>query len=277
MVYISSSCLNNSSIFDSIIELATITQNIELSGGTKIQENMLEKIIQLKNNIHLNFLVHSYFPPPSEDFVLNFADTSNKTREFITESMKYIDMLNIPYYSIHTGFKRDFNIKDELLIDGSNSFSINNIYENINWFYSSFDKKLALENLFPNNQSDTCFGSSFDDIINILDTNKNVYLLLDFGHLKVSSRYYGFNYLDAINTLFNEYGNRILEIHLSDNDGREDNHDLIYSDSIQYMILDKFKDIINTNKINIVIEARNCSLIELKECNNLIKKVIGEK
>ena len=93
----------------------------------------------------------------------------------------------------------------------------------------------------------------------------------------MSSRYYGFNYLDAINTLFNEYGNRILEIHLSDNDGREDNHDLIYSDSIQYMILDKFKDIINTNKINIVIEARNCSLIELKECNNLIKKVIGEK
>jgi uncharacterized protein (UPF0276 family) len=269
--------LKNNSIFESITELSSITQSIELSGGTEIQENMIERIIKLKYNKHLNFLVHSYFPPPSENFVLNFADTSNKTREFIKESMKYIDMLNIPYYSIHTGFKQDFNIKNEILIDGSNNFSINNIYENISWFYSNFKKKLALENLFPNNQNDTCFGSSFDDIINILDTNKNVYLLLDFGHLKVSSRYYGFNYLNAINTLFNEYGNRILEIHVSENDGLEDKHNLIYSDSIQYMILDKFKDIINSNKINIIIEARNYSLIELEECNNLIKEIIGEE
>lgn len=274
MVYLSSSCLKNNSILESINQLSSITKNIELSGGTRYDKYLYEKVCELKDEF--NFLVHSYFPPPSQDFVLNFADTSDKTREFITESMRYVDTFNIPYYSVHTGFKKDFAIKDEILIDGYNSFSIENIYENIEWFYSNFDKKLALENLFPNGQNETCFASSLDDVLNLLNKNNSIYLLLDLGHLKVSSRYYGFNYFKAINILFNEYGNRILEIHISENDGIKDDHHIIYSDSVQYMILDKFKDIINYNNINVVIEARDYSLKQLKECNDLIKNIIGE-
>lgn len=274
MVFLSSSCIKSNSIIESVQQLGTITENIELSGGTKYDEFLYKKIFEFKDNF--NFLIHSYFPPPIDDFVLNFADTSSKTRSFISGSMRYVDMLDIPYYSIHAGFKKKFNIQNEILIDGCGSFKIEDIYENVDWFNDSFDKKLALENLFPNGQNETCFASSLDDIIDILDMNKSIYLLLDFGHLKVSSRYYGFNYLEAINTLFSEYGNRILEIHISENSGIKDDHNIVYSDSIQYMILDKFKEIINTNKINIVIEARDYTLKQLQECNNLIKKIIGE-
>ena len=277
MIYISSSCIKNNSIFESIDKLKDIAPNIELSGGSKIQNGMLENIKRLMSNYKFNFLIHSYFPPPTEDFVLNFADISSKTRDFITHSMEYVNELDIEYYSVHAGFKQDFKIENELLVDGRNHFGIENIKKNISWFYESFSKKLALENLFPNGQNENCFASHIDEIIDILNFDERVYLLLDLGHLKISSRFYSFDYLKAVNLLFNNYPNRILEVHLSENDGVEDSHNLIYSDSIQYMILDKFKKTIMDNNINLVIEARGHSIQELKKCYNLLNNIIGEK
>jgi len=276
LLYISSSCVNNSSIFESIDRIKDITKNIELSGGSKIQNNMIEKIIKLKNIDSLNFLIHSYFPPPAENFVLNFADTSDKTRDFITHSMEYIINLDLPYYSIHAGFKQDFNFKNELLVNGKNSFPLENIKKNISWFYDNFTKNLALENLFPNGQNETCFASHIEEIIELLEFDKRIFLLLDLGHLKISSRFYGFNYLEAVNLLFDKYSNRILEIHLSENNGIEDKHYIIQSDSIQYMILEKFRKNIIDNNINLVIEARGYSIDELKSCYTLLNTIIGE-
>lgn len=276
MLYISSASIKNNSIFETINQLKTITNNIELSGGTKIQEDMLENISKLKNK-KFNFLVHSYFPPPINDFVLNFADTSKKTRAFITESMKYVKELDIPYYSVHAGFKRDFKIKNELLIDGKSSFLMENIINNISWFCDSYTEKIALENLFPNGQKETCFVSHINEIVELLELDRRVFLLLDLGHLKISSRFYKFNYLEAVNLLFNKYSDRILEIHLSENNGMEDNHYIIQSDSIQYMILEKFRKNIIDNNINLVIEARGYSIEELNQCYDLLNKIKGEE
>jgi len=275
MLYISSACLYNESIVDSIKSLILITKNIELSGGTKYDKKLFDRIIRLKKENSLNFLVHSYFPPPNDDFVLNFADTSKKTKIFIQESMKYVSKLEIPYYSIHAGFKKRFMIKDELLVDGKEQFVIENITENIKWYHTEYSQLLALENLFPNGQNDTCFLSHIDEIIDFLDNNKNIYLLLDLGHLKISAKYYNFNYLDAANKLFNNYSDKILEIHLSENDSLSDQHKIILSDSIQYMIIEKFRHKIIKYNINLVIEARGYNLSELEICYKLINKIIG--
>jgi len=276
LLYISSASIKNNSIFETINQLKTITNNIELSGGTKIQEDMLENISKLKNK-KFNFLVHSYFPPPINDFVLNFADTSKKTRAFISESMKYVKELDISYYSVHAGFKRDFKIKNELLIDGKSSFLMENIINNISWFCDSYTEKIALENLFPNGQKETCFASHINEIVELLELDRRVFLLLDLGHLKISSRFYKFNYLEAVNLLFNKYSDRILEIHLSENNGMEDNHYIIQSDSIQYKILEKFRKNIIDNNINLVIEARGYSIEELNQCYDLLNKIKGEE
>ena len=277
MLYISSSSIKNDNIIDSINELQSITSNIELSGGTKKQTDTLNKILSLHKKDELNLLVHSYFPPPANDFVLNFADISNRTRAFIKDSMMYVQKFKISYYSIHAGFKKDFNINNEILEDGKGFFSLENIKKSIDWFYNNYSEKLALENLYPNGQNETCFASSIDEITELLDLDERVYLLLDLGHLKISSRFYKFNYLEAVNLLFNKYSDRILEIHLSENNGMEDNHYIIQSDSIQYMILEKFRKNIIDNNINLVIEARGYSIQELNQCYNLLNKIIGEK
>lgn len=275
MLFISSACVKSNNILDSIEKLQVITKNIELSGGSKESNGLFESITNLKAAKDFNFLVHNYFPPPRENFVLNFADTSLKTRDFINQSMKYVNSLDIPYYSVHAGFKRDFDIKNEILVDGVSSFKVENIKENISWYYDNFDKKIALENLYPNGQRDTCFGAHIDEIETILDFDSRVYLLLDLGHLKVASRSYGFNYLEAVTLLFEKYSDRILEIHLSENNGLLDDHNIIHTDSIQYMLVDKYKKLIKENNINLTIEARGFSLDELEICYNSLKKIIG--
>lgn len=278
LLYISTSSIQTKDITEAINQLSGITKNIELSGGCEYDENLLEKLIKIKQEKNINFLVHGYFPPSQKHFMLNFANKSGKTREFITETMGYAKSLDIPYYSIHAGFKRDFELKEELLINPKNKeYTLNGIAQNIGWFLNEFpNTKLAIENLYPNNQNtETCFLMHIDEIVDFFEHNKNVFLLLDLGHLKVSSWHLRFNYLKAVELLFDKYIDRILEIHLSENEGIYDDHFIIHSDSIQYMILRKYAHMIKQNKINITIESRNSTVEDLVECSILVNDVIG--
>ena len=275
MIYISTACIKEANILNTITALAKITPHIELSGGSLYRENLLTDLITLKQQQSLDFILHSYFPPPKTPILLNFADSSEQTREFITESMQFVEKLGIDYYSIHAGFKKDFQLTNELLEGGNKSFSFSGMSENVAWFNQNFAQRLALENLFPNNNSETCFMSSFDDILETLTRYPSIYLLLDLGHLKLSSRYYGFNYLDAVDQLFTNYADRILELHLSDNYGSFDDHHIIHSDSIQYILIKTYKNIIEKYKIKITIEARGYSLTTLEKSYKLVTNLFN--
>lgn len=270
MVYISTSCVKAANVVDAVKALSHFTGHIELSGGSQYQDNLLQDLVTIKTQQNIDFLVHSYFPPPKTPILLNFADTGNETREFITESMHFVEALGVNYYSVHAGFKSDFNLENEILDGGSKTFSIAGIGENITWFEKHFSQKIALENLHPNLQKDTCYMAEFNEILQMLNDYPQLYLLLDLGHLKVSSRFYGFNYLDAVKQLFSEYADRILELHLSENHGSFDDHHLLFSDSAQYMIVDIYKEIIKENNIKITIEARGYALTEVEKCYYLI-------
>ena len=55
--------------------------NIELSGGTEYYDNFENDLINLKKEFDLNYLIHNYFPPPLEHFVLNLASTDKDIYE----------------------------------------------------------------------------------------------------------------------------------------------------------------------------------------------------
>ena len=80
MIYISSSCVKNTKIKDSVEELATNGfKNIELSGGTEYYDNFENDLLELKDKYNLNYRCHNYFPPPKKHFVLNLASPNNET------------------------------------------------------------------------------------------------------------------------------------------------------------------------------------------------------
>ncbi len=277
MLFISTSSIKTGSVLEAVDKLTGLTKNIELTGGNNYDACLQDKLLTIKKERDINFLIHSYFPPPQKHFILNFADTSKCTRGFIKNTMTYVKMLDIDYYSIHAGLKRDYKLKNELLIDpGVKHYSLDNIYENTKWFRKEFpDTKLALENLYPNNMNtEIGYLMHIDEIAEFLENNEYTYLLLDLGHLKAASRILDFNYLNAVELIFDKYIDRVLEIHISENQGKSDNHEMVYSDSIQYLLIKDYSDLIRDKNINVTIEARNYSIENIRENMKLINSAL---
>jgi hypothetical protein len=278
MIYLSSSCIKSSNVLDSIATLSGISKNIELSGGSNCQENLLESLKKLQEE-GFNFLLHGYFPPPKDHFLLNFADPSLKTQEFIQKSAFYTKELGISYYSTHAGFARNFSIgKSENLEDGIDRFDIEGIQKNTNWFFENTNGLgLALENLFPNNgDKNCCYWMKPECIAEALDADTRVSLLLDLGHLKISANTFGFSWETTCEEILERFAHRIKEIHVSENGGIYDDHLSIGKDSRQIVILKKYADSIRKYGINVTLEARESSLPQLQDSYNLIFNMLEE-
>ena len=234
-IYVSTSCLsskyNYSQILDAYSNLGI--KNVEL-GVCKDSTLDVAKLIKKHD---FNYIVHHYFPPPKEPFIVNLASPDKQIlRKSIDQMKNSIDFcadFDINFFSFHAGFRvdPDINLK----------FGFNNIpeYENsFNIFKESVEKivdyaermnvKVAIENnvLSEYNLIDgrnklllMCelweFERLFDEI-----TSKNLGILLDIGHLKVSSNLLMF---DA-NKFIYKLKDKTFAVHVSENNGRFDEH-----------------------------------------------------
>lgn len=278
-VYISSSCVRTEDIARAAGLLAAHVSNIELSGGGCHDAGLLGKLKALKREKGLNFLVHSYFPPPPVPFILNFADTGEKTRSFIDESMRFVQGLDCPYYSVHAGFRKEFTLANELLFDSESkkTYGMEGVSSNARWFEEKYPgKKLAIENLYPNNGNpESCLLMHIEEISGFMDEHSGASLLLDLGHLQISARMLGFDCLGAVALLFGRYGKRIAEIHLSENDLMKDDHFLVGKDSNQYGIVKEYAGAVRECGIKLTIEARNAGIEDILRSKELINEAVG--
>jgi sugar phosphate isomerase/epimerase len=99
-------------------ELAEIIQfsinhgidRIELSSGVAYQPNLLDRV-RATNQTQITYLVHNYFPPPEQAFVLNLASSGPQIRklsvDFCREAIDLSSELGAPFYSVHSGFAFD--------------------------------------------------------------------------------------------------------------------------------------------------------------------------
>jgi len=112
MIYISTSTLQSLSLENCIEEFISVgIRNIELSGGPKSHGDISDVLARYKKERHLNFLIHNYFPPPEDDFVLNIASPNGRLRarsiDFIKTSIDLAHDLEIDSYTVHAGYARD--------------------------------------------------------------------------------------------------------------------------------------------------------------------------
>ena len=251
MIYISTSCIKNEFIWESVEQIALLGfKDIELSGGTNKNPMMNEKLLLLKDNFNLNYRCHNYFPPPSEHFVMNLASSSstiyNSTINLIEESIELSNLLGANEYGFHAGFLTDIttseigkSVPGRELVDREHAIKIFikglKIVKNNNNIKLYVENNVVSRNNFNNfNQKNPFLITSHADVV---EMNKKIEfnLLLDIAHLYVSANTLQKDFESEFKLLnsFTDY------IHVSDNDGKSDENKPLKKGSNIYNALDK--------------------------------------
>jgi len=264
MVYISSSCSSENRIADSVKELVQLGfTNIELTGRTEFYKGIENDLLDFKEKHGLNYLIHNYFPPQRNDFVLNIAtknaDLRKKTLNLIRKATGLTVKFNQNLYSIHPGFRHDLlpEIKEGFFIKQNNESNI------MKDFYLMIDIllkeivpdgfRIAVENLSPKSATDQysflCTPEDIKQFLEYYHNRPNVGIVLDLGHLNVASVYLNFNKNKTLTNLLTNYLDRIFEIHISENNGQTDSHKITSIDSWQIKFLYKNKKVLKDKPI----------------------------
>jgi sugar phosphate isomerase/epimerase len=244
MIYVSSASVKNGLISESVRELAEANfSNIELTGGTQYYEHFARDLFQLKDTYSLNFLCHNYFPPPKNPFVLNLASLNNQVHnssmDHLKRAIEFSTQLGASRFAFHAGFFVDIPISQiGAGITESKLFDPQKAVDRFCESYIHLDKfsgqlNLYIENNVISARNYHCYNGvnpfmltnvqQYNELKGVIDFN----LLLDVGHLKVSS--------NALSLDFEEQCKKLIcltdYIHLSDNDALEDKNNEIKESS----------------------------------------------
>ncbi|ASY13799.1 Sugar phosphate isomerase/epimerase [Candidatus Nanopelagicus hibericus] len=211
-------------------------KQVELSSGSLVA-GVPEKLISLSREIDL--MLHNYFPPPKNPFVLNLASKdvqiSERTMEFFQNAIQLSASIGAKYYGVHAGFLTDISVSE--IGKTINAKSILGRDEGMELFISNItilDKfavnhgvVLLVENNvlskknFINNTTNPLLLTSPEEInLFFQSVSKGVRLLLDFGHLKVSANTLDFDLTSAVSDIQKWVGG----YHMSENHGELDDH-----------------------------------------------------
>ena len=210
-------------------------KNIELSGGTDYYPEYEADLLRLQDKYNLEFLVHNYFPPPREPFVLNLAsnynDIYNKSIDLCERAIALSKKLGGRRYGVHAGFiieiephevgriikKKPISDKDKALKRFSETI---NILED----KAGSDVKLYVENnVFSSDNAKSYYPDNpflLTDYGSLLEMQgyADINLLLDIAHLKVSSNTLGLDFPNQMSKMLNQAD----YIHLSENNSLHD-------------------------------------------------------
>jgi len=240
MIYVSSSCLKNAKIKDSVEELAINGfKNIELSGGTEYYDNFENELLELKDKYNLNYRCHNYFPPPKNHFVLNLASLNNNVFQdsfsHLQQSIFLSERLGAKKFAFHAGYFIDIKLNEI-----GKKLSRDNLFnesESVNRFCNAFEmlkrKAGGIELFIENNVFSAANSETYDTKNPFMMTNYEKYislkeridfnLLLDVAHLKVSAKTLRLDFEDEFKKMINVSN----YIHISDNDGLHDSNEAL--------------------------------------------------
>lgn len=284
MIYISSSCVKNTKIKDSVLELVNNGfVNIELSGGTEYYDGFEEDLFELKDKYNLNYICHNYFPPPKEHFVLNLASLNDtiyqNTLIHLTKTIELSKLLGSKKLAFHAGFFIDIKINEI-----GKKLSRENIYDrytSIQRFCEGYNKlkqladeyniELFIENnVFSStnyqtfNQENIFMLTNYIEYIELKE-KINFNLLLDIAHLKVSTNTQQLNFEKELSNLISA----TTYIHISDNDGLHDLNNSLKKNSTLIQLLQKF----NLKEKDFTLEIYD-SISNIKNSYKILQEVI---
>jgi len=210
---------------------------IELGSGTHWVPDVLRPVLETAGQ-QIHYLVHNYFPPHEQPFVLNLAASDPHILARSQAHCRYaIDLsaeLHARFFSVHAGFAfkaRPEHLGQEvtqvprvLLAEAHEIF-----VKSLRYLCSYAARKgtgLAVENnviaLFNlvNGKNMVGLCATAEDILRTYKDvgSSNLGFLIDVGHLKVTATSLGFD----MHAFLDKVAPHIVAFHLSDNDGMAD-------------------------------------------------------
>ena len=268
-----------------IFRLTDIQPYIQLNAG--LQNNTFDQLIKKLNKIKKEndviYSVHQSMFLPDENFYLNLSSSDEHIwGETVKAFKKSIDLakeIGARFVSYHGGYAANKAVQkkemDPVTIIGKLSFqeAYSNFRRGINEVlnYAEGDVEVSIENCCYRPNVRHIFSRS-EDFRYLTDQAK---ILFDVGHAYYSKRILNDNrYIDRI---IEE--RRISEIHISDNEGVKDSHQLIGYGTIPF--IEVFKHLIKLQKLPpVIIEANqkryNYTDKDLAKCIVDLQKMLEE-
>jgi len=277
MIFVSTTSLeNHSDAVETVKRLvdAGIT-SIELGADHKFPVDAA-KIIKMKKEFGLRYTVHAVFPPAKNKLMLNIGSADHETlRESIRIIKNSIDFCNkaeAELYSIHCGFLADIDrygnpisetITKEKCLDIMKS-SMAEIAE----YAERYGIKIAMENHTALTAA-TLFIRPTEILNMIKETGlRNFGLLVDIGHLNITSNKLGFDKIEEIERV----KDHILEFHISENNGERDEHKPLTSTRM----IDFLPKELLKGRIVTLEGYNNFSIDDVKKSTDIIEKLIAD-
>jgi sugar phosphate isomerase/epimerase len=210
-------------------------RSVEL--GSSEVEDADEDVAERLAGEPLDFVIHNYFPPPRDSFVLNLASPDRAIVErslaFVLNTLELAARVGAPLYSIHSGFVTDPVGFDGTSFEFPQPKSPHAAEQAQERFVEALRRPLARAEelgvllLVENNVcTERHVGKLLlqqpQEFISLFESLPSPALgaLIDFGHLNVSARVLGFERLEMISAITP----RIGAFHVHDNSGLADEH-----------------------------------------------------
>jgi len=209
---------------------------VELSSGVPWEPGLLETVRNARGSFR--YLVHNYFPPPAQPFVLNLAAAEPAVRaQSVAHCRQAIELcaeLEASFYSVHSGLAcmpapeelgRPLTHRPRVSLDQAHELFVESL-GTLCRHAARFGVELAIENnvIAPfnltegKNQLGLCARAK-EVVKTIEDVGAgNLKCLVDTGHVKVTARTLGFDPGEFVRIV----APHVAAFHLSENDGEAD-------------------------------------------------------
>jgi len=254
---------------------------IEIGSTHKYEtKKNLKKII--KNNKKKMLYVHNFFPPSKDDkFVINIASTNKSIKknslDMIISNIDFCKDIGARLYTIHPGFlsqpvpKTDF-IKNNYDFDfdknhvSNKSVAFENMVKSLKKIINYANKKkikIAIETEGSNKKKNYLIMQEPNEYKRLFkEIPRNLFINLNLSHTYFASNYLKF----SMKSFIKFFHNYIVAIEISDNDGFNDQHKPLFTQSKYLPYLNLFK-----KRIPVILEFRNAKLSDIKNSIKLLQ------
>jgi sugar phosphate isomerase/epimerase len=284
-VYVSTSCLaNGSNVFDVLETYAKAgLRNIELGSPHKYISNLSPAKFA---RYGFNLIAHHYFPPPHEPLIVNLASYDavilKRSKDQIKRSIAFCHSLGIKLFTFHAGFRADPTEKLEFIGQPVTPYEtafdtfVESVNE-INRYAKGKGVRIAIENNVLSDYNVVegqnpflllCKAEEFERVWERIPS-ANVGILLDLGHLKVTSHWLKFDRYEFIDRV----EDRVFAIHVHENNGRMDEHRELGETSWCFEVTSR-KYFTN---LPVVLESSGLIIDQIGQQVSLIEKILGSE